>query len=501
MIETISRQEWLRRNPILHRYMEESVVGWGQLPGVNLWPDCDSIEGISQHQRDNLRKALTNRIGILGGSPGTGKTWTVSKLIRTIILSGSVAPRDIAVAAPTGKATVRLNEMLQAEEMDIRARTCHSHLGVGETSLTGTWSFRHNESSPFPYRIVIVDEGSMKDMALMLGMMRARPQGCHFLIVGDVNQLPPVGAGAPLRDMIAAGLPYGELIEIQRNSGGIVEACAAIRDGLPWVHLAKNATNIQFTHSENDSDKIRDILNLITKSETAGYDPVWDCQVLVAVNEDSKLSRRKINDILQDELNPSPKVEGTKFRVKDKIVCLKNGFFVSIAESMYIGDFDDSDREDIQRNDRGEVYVANGELAEVIGIHGGRIVARLDKPSRVVVIPFRKPTKEGDESESESNSVGAAANWDLGYALSVHKSQGSEWPVVITILDAYPGARMVCDRAWIYTAISRARDKQYLVGPTSLAERFCRVAKIHSRKTFLKELIAIEHCKYEMMGI
>lgn len=96
--------------------------------------------------------------------------------------------------------------------------------------------------------------------------------------------------------------------------------------------------------------------------------------------------------------------------------------------------------------------------------------------------------KKSDDDDEEKQA-GAISNWDLGYALSVHKSQGSEWPIVIVALDSYAGARMICDRSWIYTAISRARHKCYLVGESELAERFCRVQKINQRKTFLKDLI------------
>jgi exodeoxyribonuclease V alpha subunit len=489
MIETISRQEWLERNPVLKRYIESDPVGWHSVPAFTLWPDASEIEGITDHQREQLAKAMSGRIGILGGSPGTGKTYTVAKLIRHLLDRGLVAEHDIGIGAPTGKAAVRLTEVMQSEpnNLPLRARTWHSLLGIGSNSETGGWSFARTEESPFPFRLLIGDESSMMDLSLMLAVMRARGAGCHVLLVGDVNQLPPVGNGAPLRDLIAAGLPYGELREIKRNSGGIVEACAAIRDSLPWLEFAEQEdSNIEITGDTDQEAKVARILRLLGQAEAAGYDPVWDCQVVVAVNESSVLSRKLLNLELQDACNPNPKVEGTVFREGDKVVCLKNGFCKNWDTSIPVD-------EDTRTNDRNELYVANGELGEVMAFDGGCVVIKLESPARVVAIPIRKQS-----SEDDGDSKGSLGNWDLGYALSVHKSQGSEWPVVIVALDSYSGAKMICDRAWIYTAISRARKKCFLVGPGELAERFCTVQKIGQRKTFLKERILRERFLQEV---
>lgn len=474
MIEKVSREEWISRNPSLQKFIRRNPTGWMRTPEFNLWPEVESIEGIDDHQRSQLALATSGRIGILGGSPGTGKTFTVAKLISTLLKSGEITANDIGVGAPTGKAAVRLSEMMQSSGLPLRARTWHSLLGVQTSKEAGGMAFVHNENNTFDYRLLVGDESSMLDLSLMCSVFRARPKGCHFLLVGDVNQLPPVGRGAPLRDMIASGLPYGELKEIKRNSGGIVEACAAIRDEQPWLHFARgDESNLRITNDCQEY-KIERIMELIRKSEENGFDPVWDCQVLVAVNESSPLSREAVNERLQDELNPGPKHARTKFRPGDKVVCLKNGFYKSIQS------------EDEAANEKGEVFVANGELAEVKSVDSNDVTFQLESPSRMIAVSLgAKKSDDGDEEKQ----VGAISNWDLGYALSVHKSQGSEWPVVIVALDSYAGARMICDRSWIYTAISRARQKCYLVGESELAERFCRVQKINQRKTFLKDLI------------
>jgi exodeoxyribonuclease V alpha subunit len=477
--EKISRQEWLERNPILRRYIATNPRGWHQVPGFTLWPDVSLLTSISDHQREQLALSLAGPIGILTGGPGTGKTYTVAKLIEFLLNTNAIALHDIVIGAPTGKAAVRLTEMLQANGLDIRAMTWHSILGIGSNSEAGGWSFRHNKTNPLSCRLMLGDESSMLDLSLMRSIFAARPAGCHMLWVGDVNQLPPVGNGAPLRDMIEAGLPCGELTEIKRNSGGIVEACKAIREQKSWSHFAnKRDSNLTVT-GDCQEYKLERIVELIRLHESDGRDPIWDCQVLVAVNESSPLSRKEVNKRLQDELNPGPKEKGTDFRPLDKIVCLKNGWYKSLRYSE-------------EQNEKSEVYVANGELAEVKTIGNGQIIVELESPAREISIPLvakKDDDDSNDDSEGEGKAKGAAANWDLGYALSVHKSQGSEWPVVIGVLDGASSAKMVCDRAWIYTVISRAREKMVLVGEQHLADRFCEHSKISRRKTFLTEQI------------
>ena len=467
MIETITRTEWFDRNPAIKSYVASTELhqtGWYTAPAFSLWPDPQDVPELSNHQRDRLAEALTAKVSILGGSPGTGKTYTVAKLIKHMIRVGIVSVEEIGIGAPTGKAAVRLTEMLNASGIPTRARTWHSLLGIKSSSETGGFGFAHDDTNKLPYRLLIGDECSMLDLSMMLSIFKAAEKGCHILLVGDTNQLPPVGNGAPMRDMIAAGLPFAELREIKRNSGGIVEACAAIRDSDPWIQFTRMAgTNLHLHNLQTPAKKIERMIDLIRKTEQQGADPIWDCQVLVAVNESSPLSRKKINEVLQDELNPGQRSTRTIFRVGDKAVCLKNGIYKShLAQT--------------------ETYVANGELAQVLAIDETTVVMQLDSPAREVAVSIRK----SDEGASP------IANWDLAYALSVHKSQGSEFPNVIVMLDEYPGARMICDRAWIYTAISRARDTCHLVGQPELAERFCLVSKLLERKTFLSELIRRE---------
>jgi hypothetical protein len=534
--EVFDRDEWLQRNPVVHRWIEQQPSGIIRLPEVSLWPDPNDIEGISDHQRANVGNALMGRIGILGGSPGTGKTYTLAAIIKAMYQSGLVSLHQIGIGAPTGKAAVRLTEALQAAGLPVRARTWHSLLGVGGQGETdsGEWSFQHNEKCPWPFKVVFGDESSMLPINMMAAILKARAPGCHMLFVGDVNQLPPVGNGAPFRDMIAAKLPYGELRKIERNSGGIVEACAAIRDEQPWIEDYQDGNKNLLITGESDAESQLDrVMSLIYEASEAGSDAIWDIQVLTAVNQRSKLSRAAINLKLQDSLNPNPKIDGTPFRVNDKIVCLKNGFYKSIKpirvapgrweertiktpkpadwesfiatyvpgvdgdDDRYFAYFSDEEISDfivdptgeyIDTNEEGEVYVANGELGEVQSIEPKHLTVRLEHPERLIQVPRGRSEKKDDDEEATAST---GCHWDLGYALSVHKFQGSEQKIVIVLLDDYPGARMVCDRAWTYTSISRAKDRCFLVGTPRLAERFCKVQKMNGRKTFLANRIAL----------
>jgi len=250
-----------------------------------------------------------------------------------------------------------------------------------------------------------------------------------------------------------------------------VEACASIRDGKPW----QADDNLVLNTASNQLDSV------ITELENAkklGLDPVWDCQVLVAVNEKSPLSRKRVNDFLQSELNQNAKVAGTPFRIDDKVVCLKNADFPLIED------------EDGPAEKDSKVRVMNGELGRVVEIAEKYLTIRVDDPYRLIRVPRGK---------GEGESTGC--NWDLGYGLSTHKSQGSEWPVVIVLLDEYPGAKMVCSREWLYTAISRAKQRCVLVGKKSTADFMARRVSINKRKTFLREQLLKFVASLEMAGM
>lgn len=462
-----------------------------------LWPDVDTLD-ISEHQREKLKLSLANRIGVLGGSPGTGKTYTLARLIKAVIAAHGT--ESIAVCAPTGKASVRITEVMTGYQVEVVARTIHGQLGVAQVEETEGWGFRHNAENPMPFDFYFVDETSMLDTTLMCALVSAMKPGAHVLFVGDVNQLLPVGHGAPLRDLQDAGIPTGLLTEIRRNSGRIVKACAEIRDTGKFtpspVLDPDNGENL-FVLPANTAAKSADrIVESLLKIKANGMaDPIWDCQVIVALNKGNEVARRELNRRLQDALNPDGvRCGANPFRRDDKIVCLKNCL---LQESDERGESRTEYNCETGEYEPVTWFIANGEIGRVIGVQEKLTIAQFDC-GRVVKIPrgVSKESAEDDDEDDETKS-NTGCNFDLGYAISCHKSQGSEWKIVLVAIDESSGARRICSREWIYTAISRAKFLCLLVGKLSVAHSMCTRRAITRRKTFLAPKIhkAIERRK------
>lgn len=454
------------------------------------WPSLDrpEFESLTEHQRAGLAAAIGGGpIGILGGSPGTGKTYTTARLISALIAMHGA--ESIAVMTPTGKATVRCREALVANGVTaIVPKTTHRTLGVA--SAEGGWSFTHKEGNPLPFKFLIVDEFSMVGTGLLRSLLAARGRGTAVLFVGDVEQLPPVEYGAPLRDFIAAGLPCGTLKEIHRNAGTIVRACAAIRDGKPFevdeVADLKSTPpkNLVLIQAGKSAAPAKVLAMLKTIRDESPFNPTWDVMTLVAVNKRSALSRRELNPRIQAELNPSgERVEGSPFRAGDKLIQLENQFLKLDGR----GDGD---------GDAAKVLCCNGEFARAVEVHAKKTVvefdgAGVDGKQRRCVVP-RGIAREGGTDAANDDDTDTGCKMDLGYAITVHKAQGSGCPVVIVCLDEYPGASGqfgVCDRSWLYTAISRAEKLCVLVGTMETARAICGRRFIWRRKTFAVELL------------
>jgi exodeoxyribonuclease-5/exodeoxyribonuclease V alpha subunit len=449
-------------------------------PGCR-WPRAGLIEDVSEHQRDALRRALSRPVGILTGTPGVGKTRTAAAVIREVAnLYGSWR---IAVCAPTGKAAVRLHAALQANEIaGIRPTTIHTLLEIGRNGHDGEgWGFQRDARTPLDQQFVIVDEASMVDTNLLSHLLRACRDGTHVLFVGDPYQLPPVGHGAPLRDMLAAGIPCGMLTEIWRNAGAIVHGCASIKDGKAFTvspgdrigvyeYPLSPETNLAHIECATAEQQIERLLDLLDHRVTAlGLNPVWDCQVLTAVNGNSPISRKAVNLVLQAHLNPTgATAEGNPFRFQDKLICLKNQW-CQLA------------------NSQGDVYLANGEIGVVLAVEPGTTFARFEDPRRDIRIPMAR-ARESD-GESVDADAGTGADFDLAYAITCHKSQGSEFPCVIILADGSPGAVRVCSREWLYTAVSRATRLCVTIGKKGVLDMMPRRPALQKRKTFLAELL------------
>lgn len=442
------------------------------MAGPVCWPPIDGL-AVSDHQRAELAPVIQSPVGLFTGAPGTGKTYTIARLIaRVIELHGA---GQVALCAPTGKAASRLREALAGYGISIHVGTIHSLLGVCKLDGGEGWGFAHNEEDPLPQKFFFMDEGSMPDADIFSAFLRALPPGAQLIVVGDTNQLPPVGHGAPLRDLIKAGVPKGELKEIQRQAAGsrIVNICHAIRDGRSWdvpaVLNPATGENVAMSTTRDGDDSVEKIVDKLHAIAIAGLaDPIWDCQVIVAVNAKSPLARTALNKRLQVEFNPSGKKGDGPFRVGDKIICLKNG--------LYKGE---------EKGD--ESFIANGEIGRVANVDGKVTLAKFTAPDRTVKIIGGAEPQEGEEEESEDNGK----KFDLAYAVTCHKMQGSEAKAVFVCLDDYPGARGVCGREWIYTAISRAKQICFLVGKFTTARDMCYREKLSLRKTFLAEQLSL----------
>jgi exodeoxyribonuclease V alpha subunit len=321
-----------------------------QETGNASWPH-GPFSGLSEHQQEQLATALTSAVAILTGSPGTGKTHTAAAVIRRLAQEGKLPL--IAVAAPTGKAAVRITQKLEEAKLPLQATTIHKLLGV-RAGGDGGWKFAFDEDTPLPFKYIVVDETSMLDTDLAAALLRACAPGTHLLLVGDVHQLPPVGHGAPLRDLLDAGVPAARLTEIRRNSGLIVESCAKIKDGEhfePVRRLSdwndqKNLVHLPARGVEAMLETLASVYDWLGSERR--WDLVDDVQVLSARNA----TRKRLNKDLQLRLNKDGEGNHKVFKVGDKIINLKNGFFSSMTPGGL--------RE----------YVANGDIGRVEAFRG-----------------------------------------------------------------------------------------------------------------------------------
>ena len=400
------------------------------------------LKGLASDQQEAFRLAMTHSVFIITGAPGTGKT----HLLRRIIEQFTAWNKLIALAAPTGKAAKRMSEMI-----DMPAMTIHRLLGPEPRIFKGEiyFGFTRGIGSPIPADLVVVDEFSMVDISLAASLFRAVAKGTRVLIVGDHYQLPSVGPGAVLRDLLAAGIPSYELTEIKRNTGDIVKACHAIKDGLPAIpsDFLEPSEGMNFRHiEESDPFQIQEIIrDIVTKRlPMRGYNPVWDVQVISPMNERTALSCLDMNTFLQGTLNIHPPVPGVPFRIGDKVIQRKN--------------------EEIS----GE-FVVNGDMGEVKSINDAEIVVNFLYPDRLVRIKRK------------------AHRLQLAYCVTIHKMQGSEAPVIIIPVHSCFGGFF--NRELIYTALSRAQDICITVGEFHAFEQAIGRAGNVKRITRLTELI------------
>jgi exodeoxyribonuclease V alpha subunit len=281
--------------------------------------------------------------------------------------------------------------------------------------------------------LLIVDETSMVSNDLMARLLEAIENPTKVLMVGDQDQLPSVGEGAVLRDMLNSGkIPYTQLMNIHRNAGDIVKACHRIKHGefyQPSPNLdLEQGFNLRHIERGSKDAIARTIEELVCERMPArGYDPIWDVQVISPVNSKTVISCDALNKTLQKRLNPAADPE-RRYSPKDKVIRIKNSRVEAIV---------DDDTPPV------EEYIVNGDLGQVAGINGCLDIDFLYPNRRV-----KLPTKD--------------KNLRLAYCITCHRMQGSEAPVVIVPVDK--SFSFFMSRPWIYTAISRAQKICITVG-------------------------------------
>ena len=415
---------------------------------------------LDERQREAVAEAVKNGIFILTGGPGTGKTTTINAMIRYFLSEGM----DIRLAAPTGRAAKRMTETTGYE-----AQTIHRLLEVsGNPEETGKGGFGRNQENPLETDVVIIDEMSMVDLPLMHALLSAVIPGTRLILVGDINQLPSVGPGKVLKDLIDSEVfPVMMLTRIfrQAQESDIVVNAHRINAGLE-VRLDNKSRDFFFLKRQDADVIISVILTLIQKKLPRYVDAkMTDIQVLAPMKK-GLLGVERLNRILQQYLNPpstkkQEKEYGEKiFRVGDKVMQTKNNYQLEWEIATKYG----------LVVDKG-IGVFNGDIGIVTAIHtyDETVEVEFDEKRKV-----KYPFKLLDELE-------------LAYAVTIHKSQGSEYPAVIIPL--LSGPKQLYCRNLLYTAVTRAKKCVTLVGSDTVFQEMIRNVEEQKRNTSLSERI------------
>jgi exodeoxyribonuclease V alpha subunit len=388
-------------------------------------------------QIEAIQSAVSEKVMVITGGPGTGKTTIINAVIRIYRELGA----RILLAAPTGRASKRMSEAT-----GYPARTIHRML---EYNLQ-KGGFQRGQDHPLEVDVLILDETSMIDTSLMVHLLKAVPSGATLILVGDVNQLPSVGAGNVLKDVIRSKkVPVVELKEIFRQAAnsGIIRNAHRINTGLlPELKQEREGLgDFYFIEQEDQEEVLRIIMELVCERIPKRFklDALDGIQVLAPMHKGT-VGTENLNAKLQEALNPSGPAMvrgGRTFRLKDKVMQIRNNY---------------------------EKEVFNGDI--------GRITS-LDEETREVMVTY-----DGVPVPYEASDLDEIVH---AYAISVHKSQGSEYPAVI--LPLLPQHYLLLQRNLIYTAVTRAKKLLVIVGSKKALATGVKNDKIARRYTYLAE--------------
>jgi exodeoxyribonuclease V alpha subunit len=381
-----------------------------------LWCEARTGKTLAPSQQAALKVVLSSRAAIITGGPGVGKTTLVNSILQ-ILRAKKV---KCLLCAPTGRAAKRLTETTGLE-----AKTIHRLLEVDPA----TGRFSRNEHNPLECDLLIVDETSMVDVLLMHALLRALPNSAALILVGDVDQLPSVGPGNTLRDLIESDLvPVVRLTEVFRQAAAsrIITSAHLIRQGkMPELGTAASDSDFHFVERETPEDIAATLVRLVQDRIPKGHglDPIRDIQVLCPMNRGS-IGVRELNTVLQRALNPPRRSEpaaerfGWRFQVRDKVIQTENNY-------------------------KKEVF--NGDIGTI---------EKIDSVEQEVFVRYDDRLVTYDYGELDEVS--------LAYAITIHKSQGSEFPAVV--IPVAMQHFMLLERNLIYTGITRARKFLVVVG-------------------------------------
>ena len=433
----------------------QKLIQLSEPPAANPFWDVPEYERelgltLSESQRAAVRQALDAGVMIITGGPGTGKT----TIIRCITHAFSGMGMTFALAAPTGRAAKRMTEATGAD-----AKTIHRLLEYNPQE-----GFVRNKDNPLIYDLIIVDEMSMVDVPLMNALLNALPRGTRLLLVGDADQLPPVGCGDVLRDCLDSGrLPVIRLTEIFRQAAKsrIITNAHRINQGQMPI-LSQEESDFIFEEiqpPENIVQRVRELcLRECARLNTS--EPLMDVQVLSPMKKGT-LGVENLNRVLQAALNPASgdKPEHifgeTMFRQGDKIMQIKNDYKISWYRQDAAGSFQEG------------AGVFNGDLGTLY---------RLDTVNKTMHVLF-------DDGRLAEYSFTQSDELDLAYCISIHKSQGSEFPTVLLPLAGGPA--MLLNRNLLYTAVTRAKGLVYCLGHRETVARMVRTVQSRRRYTSL----------------